>query len=204
MRTLTLQYAGACRKCGDTLPVGSTASYERRIGVFCPGCTPTDTEELRRYREEAAERRAERLEQWAASRRQKARLAEAPADRMRGDIAFWTQPGRIPYRDRVMSGIQRAAEHAQMARAHEDKAQRVRRGVRVAGDAERAREERRERARAWVRAGSRVESPLWGRGTVERVNRKTVTVRWERGNRGKEDLSWIRNLDDGGQNSKTH
>ena len=53
MRAIIVKYDGECRKCGATLPVGVDAIYERHIGVFCPGCAPTDPEEIRAYRQEA-------------------------------------------------------------------------------------------------------------------------------------------------------
>jgi len=44
VRTLTTRYAGSCRACGAEIPVGAHAVYERRAGIFCPGCAPTDPE----------------------------------------------------------------------------------------------------------------------------------------------------------------
>jgi hypothetical protein len=62
MRTITLKYGGDCRKCGAELRPGQVAGYEKHVGIFCPGCMPQDREEIRSFRQEAADRYAERLE----------------------------------------------------------------------------------------------------------------------------------------------
>lgn len=47
MRQIIIKYVGDCHKCGTTLPVGSQAIYEKRVGIFCLTCGPTDPEEVR-------------------------------------------------------------------------------------------------------------------------------------------------------------
>lgn len=85
----------------------------------------------------------------------------------------------------------RAHASLQKARSMRTKAVSLR-DVRVAGDAERAREERREVARSWVKVGMLVEDPFYGMATVKRVNRKTVSCERADGVRFKSCLSWIR------------
>ena len=58
MRQIALRRAGDCEKCGIHLAEGSLAWYERRCGIFCDGCQPTDPEEIREMRQVGAERKA--------------------------------------------------------------------------------------------------------------------------------------------------
>ena len=176
MRTIIVKYAGECRGCGTAIPVGAAAIHERRVGIFCPPCAPADPEAVRAIRQEAADRRAERYEGWAAGRRQKAGALEARNAPYRGDIAFATQPGHIPERARVIARTDKALEHSQKADEFADRARRLRRGVRVAGDAEKRRQAVRDRIRALLKVGMRVDTGIYGQGVVERINRKTATV----------------------------
>ena len=75
MRQITVKYTGECRKCGNTLIVGSQAMYEKTTGIFCVGCEPTDTEDIRGYRQERADRKADRYDEWAGKRETKATAA---------------------------------------------------------------------------------------------------------------------------------
>ncbi|KKL90328.1 hypothetical protein LCGC14_1905810 [marine sediment metagenome] len=67
------------------------------------------------YREHRL-RKAERLHGWAEKRGAKAATVHQERERYHGDIAFWTQPGRIPERDRVHARGRRAWEHDGKAR----------------------------------------------------------------------------------------
>lgn len=64
------------------------------------------------------------------------------------------------------------------------------RGVRVAGDKEGARQDRRARILSVLEVGMRVDTALYGLGIVQRVNRKTATVAFERLT-CPVDLSWL-------------
>lgn len=197
MRTITLKYQGECRKCGAILPEGATAVYERRVGVFCPGCAPTDPEEIRAYRQEARDRKAERYEGWAAKRRERAEATIEGNRTFTGDIALQTQPGHIPLRARIIKQNDRAFESIGVARSMEEKAESLRGPAPVAGDAERRREKRRKIARLWVEKGMKVDTVMWGIGTVTRINRKTATVEGcgQSGTmKTTVELSWIRPL----------
>ena len=176
MRLITVRYGGECRVCGTSIAVGTQAIHERRVGLFCPGCEPTDLEAVRALRQDAADRRADRYEGWAAPRRAKAGAREARNAPYRGDIAFNTQPGHIPERARAIARTEKAWEHSQKADEFADRARRLRRGVRVAGDAEKRRQAARDRVRAILKVGMRVDTGIYGRGVVERINRKTATV----------------------------
>ncbi len=199
MRSIVLRYAGECRKCGAALAVGVPAVYERRVGVFCPACGPTDPEEIRAYRQEAGDRRADRYEGWAAKRRER---AEATLSHNRkhytGDIAFCTQPGHIPLRARVNARDARAFESLRVAERFERKAKALRH-VRVKGDKERQRQAKRDAIRPLLKVGMRVDTGIYGVGVVERINRKTATV-GQTGASGtyrvRVDLSWVRPLEE--------
>lgn len=175
MRLITLRYAGECRKCSATLPAGAEAIYEKHVGVFCPPCAPTDPEEIRGYRQEAANRRADHYEEWAGKRRHSATAVLEQNRVFTDDIAFNTQPGHIPLRARVIAQNDRAGESLAIAAAFEAKADSLR-CVRVAGDAEARRQATREAVRTVLRVGMRVDTGIYGHGIVKRINRKTATI----------------------------
>lgn len=180
MKRLTVKYAGVCRKCGADLPKGADAVWERRVGLFCVACAPADREEIRVYRQEGADRQAERLESWADKRRTKAAELDKRNEPFRGDIAFHTQPGRIIERERYHKRTEKMWEHASKARDMEKHATRLRRGVRVAGDAARRRAKMRERQDKIISKGSKVLDFCFGKGTVIGVYKKSYRIHWDR------------------------
>lgn len=195
MRTITLRYAGECRKCSAALAEGQSAVYERRIGVFCPNCAPTDPEVIRDYRQEGADRKAERYEGWAAKRTATATATLRHNERYTGDIAFNTQPGTFPLRERVIRQTDAACDSLAIARNLQDKAERLRH-VRVAGDAERHREKIREAIRPLLHKGQLVFSPMYGEGRIVRINKKTVNVkRGQTGSIVQEGIHWLKLLE---------
>ena len=205
MRTIILKYAGDCRKCGATLPAGNEAVYEKRVGVFCPACAPTDPEEIRAYRQEGADAKADRYEGWAAKRRDRANATFKSNARFTEDIAFNTQPGHIPLRARIIKQNDKAFESIETAQRFEEKAKSLRH-VRVAGDAERRRQAVRDIIKPRLKVGMRIGTPMYGNGIIERINRKTVRV----GKCGVSgtysvnvDISWVTILE-GGNNDKAH
>lgn len=176
MREIVTRYNGECRRCAAAIAIGDRVVYERRVGVFCLACAPTDPEEIRAYRAEGAERKAAKLEEWADKRHAKAQALEARNAPYRGDIAFNTQPGHIPERARAIRRTEKAWEHSRKAQEMEARAGRLRAGVAVAGDAETRRESRREVVRGWIAKGMQVHDAIYGRATVLRVNPKTATI----------------------------
>lgn len=178
MRQIKLRYAGECRTCGEDLDVGEEAMYERRMGVYCIGCEPTDTEDIRAHRQEAADRKAEKYEGWAAKRR---KAAEAVLDHNREHYrschAFNTQPGHIPIRARVIAQDDRAHTSLRKAEEMEEKAERLRRKPAVKGDAERRHAAEREYKRERLEPGMIVDSVFFGPCEIVRVNRKSARVK---------------------------
>ena len=182
MRTITTKYVGECAECANEIAIGAEAVYERYVGLFCPGCAPTETEDIRAFKREGANERAEKYDEWAVKQREQAAALVARNEIYTKDYAFNTQPGHILERARVIAREDRACEHIQTAERFEAKAKALR-NVRVAGDAKRKRKEADERmephrdvVRGWIKPGMRVVSLEFGHATVVKVNRKTATV----------------------------
>ena len=175
MRQITVKYEGQCRKCGNTLTVGSQAVYERHIDIFCSTCEPKDTEEIRQYRQEAADKRADKYEGWAAKRRQTAEAQLNSNPEVRHDWAFITQPGRIPFRDRMNKADTKALESLQVAEHFEDKAESLRH-VRVKGDAEKRWQGLRDLNLNRFKVGDTVNTGIYGTSTILKFNKKTVKI----------------------------
>jgi len=196
MRTLESKYDGVCAACGADLPVGSTIGYEKATGTFCPACIPTDTEEIRAYRQAKIDRKNERREGWAQARERKAAEAQGRSDTLMGrdrsedgraDWALVSQPGYIPQRAQANRAQERAWQEAAKADEHRSK---MIGPATVKGDAERRREAKRDVTRGWIRKGMRVTS-VFVTGEVIRVNKKTATLRLDSGSTWREDLSFI-------------
>lgn len=199
MRQITNKYAGECAGCGTELPTGSLVWYERRCGIRCDACKPADTEALRAIREAGAERKAAKIEEWAAARERRSAAYQSRSDSLMGrdssgraDWALVTQPGYIPQRAQANRARERAWEESKIADSHRERAASLRSSVRVAGDAEAAREARREAARAWLCVGKVVRSPMWGSGVVVKINKKTLSMRLSDGRVRSEGLHWVK------------
>jgi hypothetical protein len=194
MRTIpSSKYPGQCVKCGTDIAVGSTVVYEKRVGVFCPPCAPTDTEEIRKYRQEGADRKADRLEGWAAKRRDAAAAVFKAGEPFTSDIAFNTQPGHIPFRARLIAREDRAMESLQKAASMEARASSLRHVV-VAGDREKQRQAIRDEIRPLLAKGMKVHTAMYGDGVVKKVNKKTVTLEatgMSRTFTTNVDISWV-------------
>lgn len=175
MKNITAKFDSNCDKCGAELRKGEAIAYEKHTGVFCLSCVPTDSEEIREFRQKKADKRADRYENWADKRQEKVESLYKRDEHYRGDIAFNTQPGHIPERARVIRRTEKAFEHASTAQRFRDKAENLRK-VRVAGDAEKARQAQREVTLQWLRVGMRVDTCHYGIGTVAKINRKTATI----------------------------
>lgn len=73
-------------------------------------------------RRERMEARADKRDEWAAGRAEKAAGLHRQNEPYRGDHAFNTQPGHIPERARANARDVRALEHAQVAEEHANRA----------------------------------------------------------------------------------
>jgi len=191
MRQITVRYNGTCAKCGAVLIVGEFAMYEKHTGIFCVGCEPKDTEDIREYRQAKADAKADKYEEWAAKRRAAAEAQLNSNPEIRHDWAFITQPGHIPFRDRMNRADDRAYESLKVAEEMEEKADRLRK-VRVAGDAEKARQAIRDEHDKVITKGSRVYDYSLGEGEVVQVCKKSYRVKYASGNILARDKSYFR------------
>jgi len=177
MRTITVKYDGACTKCGAALAVGQQAAYERSMGMFCPGCAPTDTEAIRAYRQARADAKAAKYQGWADKRKGKAAAVFKADSWAHGDTAFNTQPGRIPERSRMIERHDRQFESLRTAASMEAKAASLRAPVAVKGDAAKRDEACRLRVLNWLKVGMVVDCGYAAPVTVLKINRKSARVK---------------------------
>lgn len=192
MRQLTVKYQGECKKCGQSLEIGQEAMYEKSMGIFCVGCEPTDTEEIRAFRVEKTERKAEKYEAWAAKREHKANRQLNSNPEVRHDWAFITQPGHIPFRAKMIQADDRAYESLNIANGFRNKAENLRH-VRVAGDAERKYQARREANDLLIHKGSKISDIVFGEGTVISIHKKSYRIQWDKsGNTWARDKSFVK------------
>ncbi len=175
MRQISVKYSGECRKCGKTLEEGDHAIYERHVGLFCLACEPTDTVEIRAYRQEAGDRRADKYEGWAQKRTDKAMATLNHNRTYTDDIAFNTQPGHIPLRARVIKQNDKAYENLTVAKHFEGKADSLRH-VRVKGDAEKRWQELRDLNLTKFKVGDTINTGIYGKGTILKFNKKTAKI----------------------------
>lgn len=190
MREIATKYDGACKRCGADLPIGAQVMYEKSMGVFCTGCEPTTVEEIRSFRLAKAERKADRYEEWAAKREKKATAQLNSYPSMRHDYAFNTQPGHIPARTRMRKADDRAFESLGVAKHMREKADSLRH-VRVAGDAERKREETRKALDTILSKGSRVKDFCFGEGNIISVHKKSYRIKFDQGYTIARDKSYV-------------
>ena len=193
MRQIQVKYEGECKKCSAVLEVGTPAMYEKSMGCFCIGCEPKETEDIRAFRLEKAERKAERYEGWAAKRKEKAHRDLNSYPSIRHDWAFVTQPGHIPFRAKMNRADDRAFESLKVAEGFEQKAESLR-NVRVAGDAERRRQAERDSLDTIISKGSKVMDYTFGAGEVVGVYKKSYRIKFNRGFTYARDKSYVRPL----------
>ena len=142
-----------------------------------------NTEEQRKIKKEKAERKARWVETRARKLLKKAQEIEDswPKDIIH-DIAFLTQPGRFHLRERYYKQRDKVNQLREEAKKLFEKAESIRiYGSRIKGDAERAREEKREKLDQEVQIGSRVFCPLYGWGEILKVYKKSYKVKFDRG-----------------------
>ena len=190
MRQIAVKYDGECKKCGASLEVGQSAMYEKSMGIFCPGCEPTDSEDIREYRQEKADRKADRYEGWAAKREARASAQLNSNPEVRHDWAFITQPGHIPMRARMIKADDKAYESLQVANRMKAKANSLRH-VQVAGDAEKKRQGYREAMDERISKGSRVHDFAFGDGEVIGVYKKSYRIKFDGGFTYARDKSYV-------------
>ena len=175
MRKIIVKYENDCRKCGKQIKIGKQAIYEKHIGLFCIECEPKDSEKIRTFRQEAANKRADKYDEWASKRELKANNIFKRNKPFTQDHAFNTQPGHIPLRSRIIKSEDKALDNLKTAERFRNKADNLRH-VRVKGDAEKRHEAKREAVRQWIEPGMMVDTCHCGILKVLKVNKKTATI----------------------------
>ena len=176
MKTIITKYNGICRHCGKELNIGDKVNYEKHIGIFCLEHT-LDLETLRSYKQENADKKADR---YLKSAERKINEAEAVIKHNRiftDDYAFLTQP-YLPARDKIYAQNDRAFQKINEAVEMKERAEDLR-YVYMKGDAEREREQERNSILSWLKVGQRVEGWHFDYGTVQKINKKTVNIKSE-------------------------
>ena len=111
---------------------------------------------------------------WADKAQSQAEAIVAGHEKYRGDVAFWTQPGRIVDRDRMHARSLKAYALGQKARKFNEKAANLERLASTnAGDAAAKHQAKRDQISATVKVGDFVES-VYGVREVVKVNRVTL------------------------------
>lgn len=159
------------------------------------------TDEIRTERQERANRKAERLLTWAEGHRQKSEQYSKQSDAISSIIPLG-QPILIGHHsegrhrrdlDRIHNYEKKRFEHYDIAEKYERRAQRLLAGVRIAGDAEKEYQKRRDENDKIIKIGSQVYTSLYGPGTVTKINKKTYLVKHIQGGYIlKLDKSWIK------------
>lgn len=149
---------------------------------------PMTVDEIRAYRQNKADRKAERLERWAESRERTAEELDKQVKPFVSDWSFVTQPitsnsgGRAfkRFRDKISNKIDKKHELLNEADDLRERAERLRNSVSVKGDAERKRQAIRDANDEIIKVGSRVFSFSFGNGEVVKVNKISYSVKIDR------------------------
>lgn len=182
MRKLELKYPGNCRRCDQFLSEKEEVMYEKSMGIFCIGHEPIETEDIRHFRTLKAQKRADQLETKAGKLESQAKDKMALFNSFRGDFAFSTQPGYIPIREKAIKRYEKGLELLTEAETKHSLAQGVlREKTKVAGDAERNRQVKREKNDSKIEKGTRIFDSIFGEGMVEKIYKKTYRVKFDRG-----------------------
>jgi len=182
MREIIVKYQGMCSRCKASLNIGEKAMYEKTTGIFCIGHEPTTPEEIRSFRAIKAEQKSNKLQARAQRLRDTAEEKMKGFNHFRGDTAFITQPGHIPFRNQIMNRYDKGLELLEEAKKIERRAENIK-NVRVAGDTERHHEEHRKALDRKITVGGKIFSPIYGEGTIKKINRKTLGVDFGNGGR---------------------
>lgn len=157
-------------------------------------------EEIREARQKKLDRKIARMRNKADRLDKDAENKQAEFNSYHGDIAFFTQPnintssGRAftKYREKVLNRHDKGIElqiEADDLRKEADWLEKQ--GAVVKGDAERKRQAKREAKDKIISVGSRVYDSGVGEGEVIKINKKTYTIKFDRGFTWNQDKSWV-------------
>jgi len=149
-------------------------------------------DELRKYRQEKANRKAERVKGWGESKLKQAQILEDSIPEYAHDWAYITQPGHISGRDKINRKQEKIYRLREEGKRQIKRAERIKKyGGRVKGDAEREREVEREKQDKIIGKGSRIHDFCFGDGEVVRVNKKTYSIKFDSGGTYPRDKTYI-------------
>jgi len=101
---------------------------------------------------------------------------------MRGDVAFFTQPGHISGREKMFNSYDKGCELRNEANEARKRANSISNSVRVKGDAEIKHQAKRDYMTANVRVGDKINWMYTKILEVLKVNKKTFTLKGDFGN----------------------
>jgi len=155
--------------------------------------TNEEIETMRTYRQEKANRKAERVRSWGESKLRQAQELEDSIPEYAHDWAFITQPGHIPARAKINRKQDKIFQLRKEGQEQVERAERIKKyGGRVKGDAERARQTMREEQDKTIGKGSRVHDFCFGDGEITRVNKKSYSIRFDSGGTYPRDKTYIK------------
>jgi preprotein translocase subunit YajC len=123
------------------------------------------------------ERKLRRVQRSIDCRMNKYNSIEEHQKPFRGDTAFFTQPGRFPARTRFIKREEKQMQLYDEIERLKDKAEAIEANkYHIKGDAERHRQKKREANDTIIHLGSYVNTHIYGKGTVKKINSKTYVV----------------------------
>jgi len=179
-RIITNKYLGNCKICAKEIEIGSHVQYVKWAGIFCIEHELT-TEDIRKFRQESADKKAERLNNKASRLERMANEKQAGFDKYRGDIAFLTQPGHIPFRRKLIDRYDKGIELRNEAEKAKERAESISNSIRVKGDAERKHQAKRDFMTTNVKIGDKVNWMHTKELEVLKINKKTFTLKGDFG-----------------------
>ena len=193
MRVIINKYQSACKRCNNTLEIGTEIYYEKSQGVFCIGCEPKTEDEIRYYRTLKAQKRADQLINKSNRLRIEANDKLKSEEHFRGDYAFNTQPGHIPERARLIRRWDKGRELLEESEKAKEKAESIMiYKTKVKGDAERKRELQRTEQDKIIKVGSIIYDFCFGKGIVVSIHKKSYRIKFDSGGTYSRDKTYVK------------
>lgn len=148
-------------------------------------------EKIRKIRQKSADVRAQKIFV-------KAQRLETKSKKIREniptDMQFWTQPGIEHLKTRHRARLQQSTEMLIEAEGLRAKAYSIQNNVCVAGDAERMREIKRIKNDSQIIIGTKIFDPIFQKGTILKINKKTYTIDYGGGYVRTRDKSFVQKI----------
>jgi len=176
MRTITNKYESSCKMCGKKIEIGTQVQYVKWAGIFCLEHELT-TEDIRKFRQERVDKKAERLINKAQRLEKIADEKQSGFDKFRGDTSFLTQPGHIPFRKKLIDRYDKGMELRNEAEKAREKAESITNGVRVKGDAEKRHQAKRDYLTNNIKVGDKIYWMVTNLVEIVKINKKSFTIK---------------------------